>query len=301
MSTLVSVVIPTYNHTEYLNRAIESALNQSISDIEVIVVDDCSEDNPQSIINSIEDPRLKFISHDKNRGGSAARNTGIMASTGKYIAFLDADDVWFDNKLKHQIELIESGGREWIACYCGWKHVREGYFTQVFSDLVERPSGVEGGKELINPLLVRQLALGGSSTLLVKKWAVEDINGWDERFKRFQDIEFVIRLLNVGKLAYVDRQLVLKNDTGPPPSGIVEQEAVKFLSKFSKSIESAESEGLDVVGAFRFVQAKNQFYHGDFRNGVASLYGSKCPHLRDGLGLVKAVTHGIQVSIKRDK
>jgi len=103
---LVSVIIPTFNRPLLARRALASALAQSIENIEVIVVDDCSDESLQvsNIIHSIDDKRVKFVSHTSSKGPSASRNTGISMSVGKYIALLDDDDIWFEDKLERQLE-----------------------------------------------------------------------------------------------------------------------------------------------------------------------------------------------------
>jgi len=90
----VSVIIPTYNRAHLIGRAIQSVLNQTYQDFELIVVDDGSTDNTNEVIKefSQKDKRILYIKHDKNKGGSAARNTGIKAARGEYIAFQDSDD-----------------------------------------------------------------------------------------------------------------------------------------------------------------------------------------------------------------
>ena len=92
----VSVIIPTYNRAHLVGRAIKSVLNQTYRDFEIIVVDDGSTDNTKDIIKEFQkkDKRIKYIPYEKNKGGSAARNTGIKAAKGEYIAFLDSDDEW---------------------------------------------------------------------------------------------------------------------------------------------------------------------------------------------------------------
>ena len=97
---LVSVIIPTYNRRNTILASVNSVLNQTFKNIELIVVDDCSTDDTISILEQINDKRLKIIRHSKNKGQNAARNTGIKASTGEYIAHHDSDDIWRLNKLK---------------------------------------------------------------------------------------------------------------------------------------------------------------------------------------------------------
>ncbi len=99
----VSVVIPSYNSSSYVMKAIDSVLNQTYDNLEIILVDDASTDDTCSIVKRTNDPRLKVIVRENNGGAAAARNTGINAASGRYIAFLDADDYWSVNKLSVQI------------------------------------------------------------------------------------------------------------------------------------------------------------------------------------------------------
>ena len=99
----VSVIIPTFNREKTIKRAIESCLNQTYKNTEIIVVDDCSFDNTEKIVKDINDVRVQYYKLDKNSGACVARNKGIELSTGKYIAFQDSDDEWDKNKLEKQI------------------------------------------------------------------------------------------------------------------------------------------------------------------------------------------------------
>jgi len=96
----ISVIIPSYNRANTIGRAIQSALSQSYQDFEIIVIDDGSTDHTEEVIRSFQDSRIRYIRHNRNRGGSAARNTGIHAARGEYIAFLDSDDEWLPQKLE---------------------------------------------------------------------------------------------------------------------------------------------------------------------------------------------------------
>src|SRR5690348_13147078 len=102
----VSVIIPTHNRSDFLRNAITSVLNQTYQDFEIIVVDDGSTDNTSEVVANFSDERITFIRHDTNKGGSAARNTGILASKCDYIAFLDDDDEWLPDKLRKQMEIL---------------------------------------------------------------------------------------------------------------------------------------------------------------------------------------------------
>ena len=108
MHANVSVILPVYNRGASLEYAMRSVLDQSYKDLELIVVDDASTIDLTSIVESFADPRVRFIRREENGGASAARNTGLAAAQGKYIAFQDSDDLWLPNKLKMQLDLLES-------------------------------------------------------------------------------------------------------------------------------------------------------------------------------------------------
>lgn len=112
---LVSVVIPTYNCGKYISEGIESILKQSYPTFEILVIDDGSTDNTRKILLPLIDSGAIKYFHQKNRGPSAARNLGIKHSKGEYIAFLDADDLWREEKLEKCINFIEKLNFDWIC------------------------------------------------------------------------------------------------------------------------------------------------------------------------------------------
>lgn len=107
MHNLVSVIIPTYNRDDIVERAIRSVVNQTYNNLEIIVVDDGSTDNTKQIVGEINDNRIIYIRQKKNKGISAARNTGIKNSEGKFIAFLDSDDEYLPQKIKKSLEIFK--------------------------------------------------------------------------------------------------------------------------------------------------------------------------------------------------
>jgi glycosyltransferase involved in cell wall biosynthesis len=118
---LVSVIVPTYNRAKILPRSIESVLKQTYKNLEVIIVNDASTDTTEKITKRFikQDKRIIYKKHIKNRGGAAARNTGIKIAKGKYVAFLDSDDEWMPTKIKKQLDLFskipDSFGL--VSCY----------------------------------------------------------------------------------------------------------------------------------------------------------------------------------------
>jgi len=108
----VSVVVPAYNRERLILHALNSVLAQTFADFEILAVDDGSTDGTIQAIQSCTDPRIRCLRHEKNRGAAAARNTGIQAARGEYVAFLDSDDEWLPHKLERQTAALDACGAE---------------------------------------------------------------------------------------------------------------------------------------------------------------------------------------------
>lgn len=111
----VSVVIPSFNREQTIKRAIESVLHQTYDYLEVIVVDDCSNDNTEQVVKSINDSRVRYIKLETNSGACVARNVGVENSRGTIIAFQDSDDCWKTNKLEVQLEYMERNNLDFCS------------------------------------------------------------------------------------------------------------------------------------------------------------------------------------------
>jgi glycosyltransferase involved in cell wall biosynthesis len=303
--TAVSVVVPTYNSSEVLPRAIESVLSQSLDDLELIVVDDASTDRTDTVVSRYDDPRLRYVRHETNRGGSAARNTGIEHACGTYVAFLDADDEWHPEKLERQVECLESRSEDWVAAYCDFERVRRGptrQLRQLLSTFAapEENSGAEGGEELVDrSLLLDGFSTGGMSTLIVERTVVEAMGGFDESFRRRQDWEFRNRLTRRGKLAYVDEVLVTKHQTENPPAETVEESALHYLETFSDDVRRLERRGYPVTGRHLFHVATSHYAEGNFRRGTRFLRQSHVHSVHQCLELGYCLASGVRASARR--
>lgn len=113
---LVSVIIPTYNRGQLILDSINSVLNQTYKNIELIVVDDCSTDDTEKTVKSIDDSRIKYIKLEKNSGACVARNKGIEISRGEFIAFNDSDDLWLPEKINSQLDFLYENNAEISFC-----------------------------------------------------------------------------------------------------------------------------------------------------------------------------------------
>lgn len=111
MNELVSIIMPSYNTVEYISKSIESVLAQTYTNWELIIVDDCSSDNSEKVINEfLYDKRIRFLKNEHNSGAAISRNYALREAKGKWIAFLDSDDLWLPEKLEKQIDFMNENG-----------------------------------------------------------------------------------------------------------------------------------------------------------------------------------------------
>lgn len=132
MNDLVSIIMPSYNTSEYISESIKSVLNQTYKEWELIIVDDCSVDNTYEIVKPfLIDKRIRFISNDSNYGAAVSRNRALQEANGRWIAFLDSDDLWLPEKLSLQISFMESN--EYHFSYTNYCEIdSNGHKTGVF-------------------------------------------------------------------------------------------------------------------------------------------------------------------------
>lgn len=107
---LGSIIMPSYNTAPYIKETIQSVLNQTYTNWELIIVDDCSTDNTDEVLTEIDDPRIRVFKNEKNSGAAVSRNRALREAKGQWIAFLDSDDIWMPEKLEKQIAFMESNG-----------------------------------------------------------------------------------------------------------------------------------------------------------------------------------------------
>lgn len=198
---MISVVMPVYNHEEYLREAVESILGQTFRNFEFIVINDGSTDNTPKILRSYHDMRLRVVDFKKHRGLVAALNHGLKKARGRYLARMDADDISLPCRLERQFYFMEAHPAI-VAC---------GTFFESFY--------LDGTRKLktysVNPDEIRCELLFGSPiahpTAIIRRHALET-NGikYDPNFKEAEDYDFWIKLSKVGKLANLPEVLFLR-------------------------------------------------------------------------------------------
>ncbi len=198
---LVSVIVPLYNAEKYIEETMESILNQTYKNIEIVIVDDGSKDQSSSIVKNFKKKYPEQIQYilQENQGVSVARNTGIENANGEYISFLDSDDLWHSTKIEKQIESMHKNNMN--ACYCGFMN-----FYEETGEKVENTTNFVKGN-MTKAFLTHQV-FAQTSTWIFKKSIVMNHNirftpgcSWGE------DLEFLFKLMSVTNVCYVDEYL----------------------------------------------------------------------------------------------
>lgn len=196
---LFSVVIPVYNGSKKISNALDSLKNQSESDFEVIIVDDCSEDfeDLKIEVNKFSTLNIKLIKHEVNKNGAAARNTGVENASGVYIAYLDADDYWDVNKLKFYKERLTSlHNTSNVILYSKIKVLKPSGHEVI------RPDRELACDEHVSDYLFVSKQLIQTSTIVLAREMALKIR-FDERFIRHQDYDFVLRAQQVFNCDFI--------------------------------------------------------------------------------------------------
>lgn len=198
----VSVIIPNYNYGRFLSEAIESVLSQTYACSEIIVVDDGSTDDSLNVLAQYEKKGVKVI-RQKNCGVGAARNAGAKASSGDFIAFFDADDIWLPHKIERQLELFQSDKEIGLTTV----GVRE--FGKDGKTIAKYLNGQNGwcAEDL---LIFRPVVIVPGTTAMIKREVFELVGGFDETKEMHpsEDWEFCYRVARNFKLAYLPEVLV---------------------------------------------------------------------------------------------
>jgi len=203
---LVTVIIPTYNRAHLIRDAIDSVLNQTYIEFELLIIDDHSTDDTKEVVEAYKDKRIKYLINSRTKGAQGARNTGLYAAKGEWVAMLDSDDVWLPKKLEMQIDFIKKSDESVLGVGCGFAFFN--FKKEKIS--LKRISDKKSVRK--NDLLYKNY-VGGFSVFIFKREAGINIGGMDERFLAKQDIDFYIRLSTIGKIKMIKSILVYNRET----------------------------------------------------------------------------------------
>ena len=236
INPLISVVVPIYNRSHLIKNTINSILNQSYQNFEIILIDDFSQDVNQlkSIITEINDERINLLFHTENKHGAAARNTGIIAAQGHYVAFLDSDDVWNSEKLEL---CLNYNIKSHQVLYSKFKN--QGHYY---------PKRAKQNLESVGDYLLVNAQAMQTSTLFMQTSIAKQVM-FDQSLVRFQDYDFTIRLEHHGaEFIFIDAPIVsmLDDDKGSRISNSVNAEPAIFW--------------LDKIAPLISLEAKKSFY-----------------------------------------
>jgi len=196
---LVSVIIPTYNRGWIINEAIDSVLAQDYVNYELIVVDDGSTDNTHDILNSYQKNFL--VLRQNNKGVSAARNRGLAAASGRFIAFLDSDDFWLPQKLSRQVDFFHSNP-DALICQTEEIWIRNNVRVNP-KKRHKKPSGM-----IFEPSL--SLCLVSPSAVMIKRNLFEEVGLFDETLPACEDYDLWLRVSCRHPVHLIDTPLIIK-------------------------------------------------------------------------------------------
>lgn len=205
MREMVSIIVPTYNREKQILRAVESILNQSYQDFELIIVDDGSKDNTEAVIQEIDDTRIRYIKLSENQGVAHARNIGIQEAKYEYIAFLDSDDEWLPEKLELQMRKMCASSKKTGLVFCrmsGKNRNSEDRFVCPPENY--KKEILEGS--IFYPLLMQNVI--GTPAMLVRKKCLEEVGGFKEALQCLEDWELILRIADKWQIGFVDKILV---------------------------------------------------------------------------------------------
>jgi glycosyltransferase involved in cell wall biosynthesis len=235
----VSVIVPAYNRARLLEGCLRDLLDQTYPDLEIVVVDDGSTDDTGRVAGSVDDRRLKYIRHDLNRGLPAARNTGIRASTGEFIAFQDTDDRWERDKTRIQMDMFRELPPEVGVLYSNvTRSVRGREYT------VPGNRGRAGGGDIGSGILYGNFIAVISA--VVRRECFERAGLFDESLPSLEDWELWIRMSRIYRFRFLDKVLARVNYTEDSLTSNVEYtiRARKSILKKHHGIFSANRKAL---------------------------------------------------------
>lgn len=275
---LVSVIIPTYNREKTISDSLLSVTGQSITNIEVLIIDDGSTDSTEQLIQKSAkyDERIKYYKQ-KNGGANKARNLGIRLAKGKYIAFNDSDDLWKQDKLKKELSFLDKNKNY------------KGVFSKFKLHLVNEDKELIAPEKFDGPLYLQMLQANVINTpnFIIESKTIREFGGFNETLRRFQDWELATKIAKKYLLFFMDEVLV---DTYQYGSGHISNNKVSGIESYKYIEEEFEEDrnGNSVV--------KCNFYF----NMVTFMYGTKefRPNL---IRSIKLCNYNIKLMLKYAK
>lgn len=233
----VSIVIPTYNRADMVVECLESVFTQTYTDYEVIVVDDGSTDNTEEILKPYH-ARIKYIRHE-NKGNAAARNSGLDIAKGELIAFLDSDDLWMPDKLRRDVDYLDSQPDVDMVCANGTFFGSPKFAgKKVVPDKRAIPLARDG--VTLKAIFTRSSLR--PSAMVLRKRVIEGTNGFDPDFAACVDLDFAFRVLMKYKVVFINEPFFKMRKHDDHVSGDSERRTlfnIKAIEKLLKEYPEA--------------------------------------------------------------
>lgn len=230
----VSVIITTYGNPEKLQRAIDSVLQQTYNCYEILVVDDNNpksefrEETERKMNKYVGDDRIKYIKHERNLNGAAARNTGLKYASGEFISFLDNDDFFLEHRLQKCVKCLEkqpfSGG---VLSY-----------IYILDERGKRVHTINDNLLNYNDLIIDSNLLGSGSNIFLRKDIIDKVGKFDEAFWRYQDVEYMVRVLENCSISLIKDKTLVKDNLDKRKTSYTKLKNAfyQFENKFNKEI-----------------------------------------------------------------
>ncbi|OGZ53397.1 MAG: hypothetical protein A3B25_02135 [Candidatus Ryanbacteria bacterium RIFCSPLOWO2_01_FULL_48_26] len=276
---LVSIIIPAYNAEKYIKESVESALGQTYPLVEVIVIDDGSTDGTKAILDPyIRGGKIRYFRQD-NRGLAASRNAGIRGSSGEFIAFLDADDLFLPAKIESQVHALETNSAYGV-CYSDILHFTDppagGGTRQFYHHRYRYPSG-----DLFEDLLHRQFI--NPLTVLVRKNVLDRFGVFDENLLRSEDWDLWLRWARAGvRFFYLDKALAhyrvrtIGNLSSMKSEPLMKEKNLELFERVGSMLSTIEKKQYKfdaIMHRLRFKRVAAYLMIGDARAGYQKAQG----------------------------
>lgn len=271
---LVSIVIPCFNSEKWISETLSSVFSQTYTNIEVIVVDDGSIDRTKEIVLGYNKPVSYY--YQKNKGPSVARNVGIKKAKGKYVAFLDSDDLWEKDKLNKQVNYLENN-KDVHLVFSNVTLINE-KGEHLGTHINQVPTEKE---ELIKKFFLGQISMN-TPTIVARKNSVLKIGGFDQDLPRREDHYFLMRMADKYKIVHFKEPLVKRRISDESMSNAISDERIlelnkpfvlksvdkfSFLKKYEKKFYSKLN---SIIGRYYW---KKDHYTKGFKFMMKSIYG----------------------------
>ena len=210
---MISVIIPTYNTAQLIERTIRSVLAQSCQDFEILIVDDCSTDDTLTLVKAIQDERIRIFEQEENRGPAAARNRGLTEAKGEYCAFLDGDDYWEPDFLKETSGFLDVHP-EAVAVFCGQKHNTARELASIRPRCLCNREGCFEKPVVLEDFFgfwQQEKYLVCTGSIMIRTACLREIGGQREDLRICEDLELWCLVGFKGKIGFIPRVLFVSD------------------------------------------------------------------------------------------